>query len=384
VSSGVFNVNGIVRAGNGVKFADGSVQTTAVSGGAGLTLPASLAASTASGAFTVTQNNSTVLTGDPTFLQATTAIPGAIVGVAGNTSNTAAGVIAFSKSPDSPALVAWNGSTTVSASGEGSQGIIGQTENPNGTAIEATARSATGNTTGIKAKVNSPTGIALKASNPNTGGVAAEFDGNVVVNGTLQMNGPISSQGQLQISGPLVAGSVTVTGAPPITNSAGNLRINGNLEVGGNISKTSGTFKIDHPLDPAHKFLYHSFVESPDMMNIYNGVIVLNGKGEAWVAMPDWFEALNMDFRYQLTAMGAPGPNLYIAKEFAGGRFKIAGGKPNSKVSWQVTGIRQDAYAKAHRIKVEEEKPAAEQGTYLHPELFTPAADSLAQAQPRK
>jgi len=99
-------------------------------------------------------------------------------------------------------------------------------------------------------------------------------------------------------------------------------------------------------------------------------VIALDANGEAMVDLPDWFEALNRDFRYQLTAVGAPGPNLYIAEEVAGNHFKIAGGKPGSKVSWQVTGIRQDAYANAHRIPTEEEKPPYEQGHYLHPELF--------------
>jgi len=144
----------------------------------------------------------------------------------------------------------------------------------------------------------------------------------------------------------------------------------GDVNIKGNISKGGGSFKIDHPLDPANKYLYHSFVESPDMMNIYNGVIALDANGEAMVDLPDWFEALNRDFRYQLTAVGAPGPNLYIAEEVAGNHFKIAGGKPGSKVSWQVTGIRQDAYANAHRIPTEEEKPPYEQGHYLHPELF--------------
>ena len=83
--------------------------------------------------------------------------------------------------------------------------------------------------------------------------------------------------------------------------------------------------------------------------------------------MPDWFEALNRDFDYQLTAVGAPGPNLYIAEEIAGNSFKIAGGAPNSRVSWQVTGTRHDAYANANRIPVEEDKTADERGKYLHP-----------------
>ena len=144
----------------------------------------------------------------------------------------------------------------------------------------------------------------------------------------------------------------------------------GEVNIPGYLSKGSGSFKIDHPLDPANKYLYHSFVESPDMMNIYNGLVVLDANGEALVGLPDWFEALNRDFRYQLTAIGAPGPNLYIAEEVAGNQFKIAGGRPGSKVSWQVTGIRHDAYADAHRIPTEVEKPPQEQGHYLQPELF--------------
>ncbi|MFT5722956.1 MAG: hypothetical protein ACI9JN_000061 [Bacteroidia bacterium] len=51
----------------------------------------------------------------------------------------------------------------------------------------------------------------------------------------------------------------------------GSMQISGNLQVNGNISKGGGTFRIDHPQDPYNKYLYHSFIESPDMMNIYNG-----------------------------------------------------------------------------------------------------------------
>jgi hypothetical protein len=144
----------------------------------------------------------------------------------------------------------------------------------------------------------------------------------------------------------------------------------GNARVTGTLSKAGGSFKIDDPIDPANKYLSHSFVESPDMMNIYNGIVTLDAHGAATVEMPEWFEALNRDFRYQLTAIGAPGPKLYVAGEIVGNHFKIAGGKKGQRVSWQVTGIRQDAWANAHRIPTEEVKPADEQGKYLHPELF--------------
>lgn len=129
-------------------------------------------------------------------------------------------------------------------------------------------------------------------------------------------------------------------------------------------------FQIDHPLAPASKYLNHSSVESSEMKNLYDGLVILDKNGEAVVTLPDWFQALNTDFRYQLTPVDAPGPNLYIADKVAGNRFKIAGGAPGMEVSWQVTGIRQDAWAKAHPLEVEQSKTEKEQGTYLNPELF--------------
>lgn len=158
----------------------------------------------------------------------------------------------------------------------------------------------------------------------------------------------------------------------------------GKLVVTGSLAKGSGSFQIDHPLDPENKLLSHSFVESPDMMNIYNGIVPLNARGEAEVTLPEWFKALNGDFRYQLTAIGAPGPNLYIAEEIKDNHFKIAGGRAGMKVSWQVTGIRKDPYANAHRIKVEEMKPVGERGTYLHPDVYVPAAGKATKVADRQ
>ena len=93
--------------------------------------------------------------------------------------------------------------------------------------------------------------------------------------------------------------------------------LNGKVKITGNLEKAGGSFKVDHPLDPANKYLCHSFVESPDMKNVYDGVVALDNKGKAEIDLPDWFGILNKDFRYQLTAIGAPGPNLYIAEEIS-------------------------------------------------------------------
>ncbi len=145
----------------------------------------------------------------------------------------------------------------------------------------------------------------------------------------------------------------------------------GNAHVAGTLSKTAGSFKIDHPLDPERKWLSHSFVESPDMMNVYNGNVVLDGAGKAVVELPDYFDALNADFRYQLTPIGGSAP-VYIASKVSGNKFGIAGGTPGLEVSWQVTGVRQDAYAKAHRIEVETPKSKEDRGT----RQFVPANSS--------
>jgi len=133
--------------------------------------------------------------------------------------------------------------------------------------------------------------------------------------------------------------------------------------------KSGGSFKIDHPLDPANKYLCHSFVESPDMKNVYDGVIILDGNGEASVELPDWFEALNRNFRYQLTCIGGF-CQVYIAEKINHNRFKIAGGMPGMEISWQVTGIRQDPWANENRIVVEEMKEGEERGRYLHPKEY--------------
>jgi hypothetical protein len=136
-------------------------------------------------------------------------------------------------------------------------------------------------------------------------------------------------------------------------------------------------FQIDHPLDPAGKFLNHASVESPEMKDLYDGLVALDAEGTAWVTLPDWFQVLNKDFRYQLTCVGGFA-SVYIAQEITNNRFRIAGGRPGLKVSWQVTGLRQDAYANAHPLKVEVEKSASERGKYLNPvELGFPESAGL-------
>lgn len=153
------------------------------------------------------------------------------------------------------------------------------------------------------------------------------------------------------------------------------------VNVIGAISKGSGTFVIDHPLDPKNKSLYHSFVESPDAKNLYDGIAILDDGGETVIQLPDYFLALNKDFRYLATPIGQPMPDLHLSKEvrkewfgwFGDIVFRISGGVPGGKVSWQVSGIRHDPFILENPIVPEVEKGAgqpADKGTYLCPECY--------------
>ena len=144
----------------------------------------------------------------------------------------------------------------------------------------------------------------------------------------------------------------------------------GIVEIGGILS-VSGTknFKIDHPLDPENKYLLHAAIESSEVLNIYSGNVVTDDKGEASVTLPDWFEAINKDLRYQLTAVGTFARAI-VAEKVKDNRFTIRTDAPRVEVSWQVTGVRSDAAMLKHPFKSEEDKADNERGFYVTPEAF--------------
>ena len=143
----------------------------------------------------------------------------------------------------------------------------------------------------------------------------------------------------------------------------------GHVNIGGNlfVSGAKG-FRIDHPLSPSTKWLQHAALESPDLKNFYDGLVRLNDAGHALVELPEWFAAVNEDFRYQLTPIGKAAPNLFVGKEIDNNRFEIRGGIAGMKVSWQVTGRRKDTWAKAHPFSVEPSKSLDEKGTVIWPQ----------------
>jgi hypothetical protein len=151
----------------------------------------------------------------------------------------------------------------------------------------------------------------------------------------------------------------------------------------------SGTksFRIDHPDDPANKYLLHYSSESPEVINFYRGTITLNEQGEAEVPLPSYFAKINKDPSYQLTAVGAPMPLLHVSKKInpaalAEGAqaapqdpapacsFHISGGAPNAEVCWRVEATRNDRWTQTHGAPVEVEKQGIEKGTYQDPALY--------------
>jgi len=143
----------------------------------------------------------------------------------------------------------------------------------------------------------------------------------------------------------------------------------GVFSVGDSGATGAKLFRIDHPFDPANLYLNHFSAEGPEPYNIYQGTAVLDQNGSGLASLPDYFEAINRDFHYQLTSIGAPSPNLHVAAEIENNTFLIAGGAPGVKVSWTVTAVRNDRYMQAYAKPTVEDKEES-RGTYLHPELY--------------
>ena len=144
----------------------------------------------------------------------------------------------------------------------------------------------------------------------------------------------------------------------------------GNVKVTGTVTKTGFTkTAMDHPLDPSHKYLNHADVLSSELLNLYTGNTVLGAKGSAVVTLPEWFEALNSEIRYQLTCIGGQA-NVFISKKVRSNQFEISGGYQGLEVSWILTATRRQAQSTKKPFELEENKSIEEVGTYIEPGLY--------------
>ena len=228
---------------------------------------------------------------------------------------------------------------------------------------------ATSNTSHINCGVFGYGANAVAGTSPRNWGVLGVTDDAVGGVGVLAIgDGPASSRGMeadvLRGTTQTALFTYIATNAP--ANYAGYF--NGQIYAT-NANASIKAFKIDHPLDPANKFLYHSSVESPDMLNIYSGNVVTDANGLAKINLPSYFEVLNKDFSYQLTCIGTFAQAI-VAEKVKDNSFSIRTNKPNVEVSWMVTGIRHDPVAELYRIVPEVEKVQSEKGKYLIPEAY--------------
>ncbi|OAI40841.1 hypothetical protein AYO38_05000 [bacterium SCGC AG-212-C10] len=318
------------------------------------------------------------------------------------------GILAQSNSGSLPAIRGLNGADTCAGTCIGVEGIapIGFNQQLDVNQQGGVGVSGTGTLFGVqgKAPTNSGIGVRGEATGDQATGVFATSNTGHGVYATTSTKGKYAVYGInndstcnntaanlsfrcVGIWGEAVSGSAGIgvlgtgtnvglygigTGGGYAGLFVGSTLMLGNLQVSGVVTKAAGSFKIDNPLDPANSYLQHSFVESPDMKNLYDGLVTTDGQGFATVTMPDWFEALNMDFRYQLTVIGKDSwARARVYEELTGNSFVIQTDIPGTKVSWQVTGTRHDTFANENRIPIVTEKPAEEKGTCM----YAPACD---------
>ncbi|MCB9232899.1 MAG: hypothetical protein H6581_14600 [Bacteroidia bacterium] len=145
----------------------------------------------------------------------------------------------------------------------------------------------------------------------------------------------------------------------------------------GSFAATGGkSFNIDHPADPENKYLRHFSLESNEVLNMYRGTVQLDAQGEARVELPAYFQAINREFSYHLTPIGAFA-QVYVKQKVQGNEFVIAGGNPGMEVSWMLIAERNDAYFQQNpdQRQVEVDKTDRDKGKYLIPALYGKPAE---------
>lgn len=232
--------------------------------------------------------------------------------------------------------------------------------------ISNTFNVATNNATYGMRGLGTAMGVQGIAQSSKVGGAVKGMEATGFCDGTFSMG--VGGYGNNITGAPTTAYGVVGNATGGTTNWSGFFV--GDVNIGGNLTVVgTKSFRIDDPVDPANKYLYHSCVESNEMMNMYNGNVTTDASGVATVTLPGYFQALNKDFKYQLTVIGTFAQAI-ISKEVAGNTFEIKTSVPNVKVSWQVTGVRNDATAQARPMVAEVAKEAANKGKYLDAKAY--------------
>ncbi len=276
-----------------------------------------------------------------------------VVGLANALSGQAIGMQGQSESSAGRGILGW-----ATASSGDTYGVWGLTSSPGGTGVVGHATTQTGATTGVLGRVDSSTDEATAVY----GGAWATSGVTTGVWGVVSSN----SDGAAGVFGASTGTSGQNIG---VLGSADSPSGYGVYCLGNFAASGTKSFRIDHPLDPDNKYLLHYSAEGPEPLNMYSGRVELDESGEAWVELPDYFDAINRDATYHLTAVGGPAPNLHIAQRELKGRFRIAGGTPGLEVSWAVMGVRDDAWVKANGAPIVTLKGQSDRGKVQHPSI---------------
>jgi hypothetical protein len=250
-------------------------------------------------------------------------------------------------------------------------GVYGQNSSTGGQAVHGAADAGSGTTYGGRFTSSSTSGTGVRGSAQATSGTtygvygeASSSDGTGVYGIATRTTGGadggwFESRGSgFGVCGKAARSTGTAFGVygitmSPIGYSGG---FNGDVFIAGNLQKGSGSFLIDHPLDPENKLLRHNFVESPENLLIYRGTVRLDARGEAVVAMPDYFIALTKENEATVTVTPVGRPFLAGHEWDAEHGSFTAYGDPGREVTWIVCADRDDPVIHQLGAPVVEEK----------------------------
>ncbi|MCW5935211.1 MAG: hypothetical protein KIT45_13080 [Fimbriimonadia bacterium] len=288
-------------------------------------------------------------------------------------------------------------------------GVWGESNSNSGRGVIGLATSGSGNTFGVRGESGSTAGMgvfglayALSGStrggffrSDSSAGVGVHGFVSSITGSTIGVQGISSSPSGRGVYGEASSGSGATFGVYGFARSTGGAGVYGQVlpttgfgvGVWGVCTATQGwgvysdgrlgasgtkSFRIDHPLDPENKYLLHYCTEGPEPQNVYNGTVITDQSGEAWVELPDYFAEINRDFRYQLTVLDESEEFVLakVAKKIVGNRFQIRTSRPHVEVCWEVKAVRNDLFVRRHGAPVETDKPEHERGKYQHPELY--------------
>lgn len=275
------------------------------------------------------------------------------VGYASAVAGITTGVQGQADSAGGRGVYGWASST----SGD-TYGVSGVTDSTAGTGVSGHARATTGISTGVLGETDSSTDDATGVY-----GLAAATSGVTTGVWGINQSNADAATGVYGLAMGQTRMTIGVLGATDSPQQGYGVFSDGELGASGTKS-----FVIDHPLDPANKWLKHFCAEGPEPYNMYRGNATLDGDGSAWVELPEYFTAISKDPSYQLTPIGSSAPGLYIAEESFEGkaaRFRVAGGTPGQRVSWTVFATRNDEWVKRNPRSAEVEKPEGLRGKSL-------------------